>query len=836
MATIPPEVIDRAVDVLVDGVTDAAGLMSEMAQRHRGALLHIAEELCQEEAEQTRRMAATILTSAFMFHEVLAGGEGMLERIRSVEQLRDLNGDLTKSDLLAEWRAILKINYWPIFDIARRILQVIPPEQCKQLFEILTKTSEKLLHNRLMRSHDLTGAVFQRLIADRHFLAAYYTTPASATLLVGLAITEDVLSPINKSWSNPEDVKSLRIADFACGTGTLLSSAYHRLGQLHELHGGDSSSLHPDMMAGSLYGCDVLPAAAHLTASMLSGAHPTVVYDRSAIMTLAYGRQPDGSVSLGSIDLLDPQGKFEILSITARGLDASGETDVEAWQSLPHASFDFVIMNPPFTRATAHEGKTSDVPNPIFAAFGSTADEQRQMANATKQLTKGTSAHGNAGEASIFLVLAHQKLSPDGRLALVMPLSLMSGNSWEDSRRLLAKNYKNLVLVSITGTGSSNLAFSADTGMGECLVVGRKSRNGSSRATFVVLLDRPTNSLVGSICADQIDRLIESDNIRRLEDGPVGGTTILFGDKSLGQLIDAPIPKKGGWNIARISDFSLAQVAYQMVEMGRIWLPTMVERDCIDLPVTIVEDIAEIGPIHRDINGLTPSGGFRGPFDIVSLTPGKIPTYPVLWAHDAARERSLKFEEDREAIPRCAETQTEQEILDDKVDAIWKSASHCHFNCDFRFNSQSTCMQFTPRKTIGGTAWISISMKSIDYEKVLVLWANTTFGLLLRWWHSNRQQSGRGRISKMKLRTMPTLDVTALSDPQISLATELFDNMCELQLMPLHELHIDQNRKQLDKVFARDVLGLPESIYIKDGPIDVLRMKLSQEPSIRGSK
>jgi hypothetical protein len=39
-----------------------------------------------------------------------------------------------------------------------------------------------------MRSHDLTGAVFQKLIADRKFLAAYYTTPASAALLAGLAI------------------------------------------------------------------------------------------------------------------------------------------------------------------------------------------------------------------------------------------------------------------------------------------------------------------------------------------------------------------------------------------------------------------------------------------------------------------------------------------------------------------------------------------------------------------------------------------------------------------------------------------------------------------------
>ena len=112
-------------------------------------------------------------------------------------------------------------------------------------------------------------------------------------------------------------MKAIRIGDLACGTGTLLSTAYQRIGQLHELDGGDSESIHPDMMANALIGCDILPAAAHLTASMLSGAHPTAKYKRSCIMTVAYGRQPDGGVALGSLDLLDPQKKLDIVAISA---------------------------------------------------------------------------------------------------------------------------------------------------------------------------------------------------------------------------------------------------------------------------------------------------------------------------------------------------------------------------------------------------------------------------------------------------------------------------------------------------------------------------------------
>jgi hypothetical protein len=87
--------------------------------------------------------------------------------------------------------------------------------------------------------------------------------------------------------------------------------------------------IHPEMMARALVGCDVLPAAAHLTASMLAGAHPTVKYNQSSIMTVAYGRQPDGAIALGSLDLLDPQGTFEVLSITAQAAEGMGEAESE---------------------------------------------------------------------------------------------------------------------------------------------------------------------------------------------------------------------------------------------------------------------------------------------------------------------------------------------------------------------------------------------------------------------------------------------------------------------------------------------------------------------------
>jgi len=807
-------------------------LLGEITHAHPGAMHEICKVLCQHEDEQTQRMAATILANAFVFHESLARGPGQLSLVLSVDELR-ASGTLTKFAVLNEWRKILKLNYWPIFDIARRILELVPTADTKVLIEELAITADKLVENHLTRSHDLTGAVFQRLIADRKFLAAYYTTPASAALLVGLAITPE-RPPAGGSWASPEDVKTLRIADFACGTGTLLSTAYQRVGQLHELGGGDSEGLHPGMMAHSLVGCDVLPAAAHLTASMISGAHPTVKYTQSSIMTVAYGKQPDSGIALGSLDLLDPQRRLEILDITAKAVEGMGESERETWSALPHASFDVVVMNPPFTRATDHEAERLNVPNPMFAAFTSTAEEQRLMSNATKRLTAGTSAHGNAGEASIFLVLAHRKLKVGGMLALVMPLSLMPGDSWEDSRTLLAKNYTGLVLVSIAGARDEDMSFSADTGMGECLLVGRKSKTGSRRATFVVLKDRPAYPILGASAAKQIHRLIAGKNLHRLEDGPIGGTLLYFGDDVIGQAMDAPLPASGGWNLARIADLSLAQAAYQLANENRIWLPTMSKSDAINIVITTVQGIGEIGPLDRDINGRTPQGGIRGPFDTPPVEPGGPPTYPVLWSHDANRERTLAFDADCQAIPRRGSTAAERAALALKVSSVWGTASHCHFNRDFRFNSQSTGMQFTPRKTIGGRAWLSIKLASVEQEKALVLWANTSLGMLLRWWHSNKQQAGRGNIGKTMLQSLPVLDVTTLSPRQLKAAVKVFDAMSGLHLLPLHRIDEDAVRQKLDTRFGLEVLGLPPSVVEPGGPLELLRMKLAQEPSIRG--
>jgi hypothetical protein len=344
--------------------------------------------------------------------------------------------------------------------------------------------------------------------------------------------------------------------------------------------------------------------------------------------------------------------------------------------------------------------------------------------------------------------------------------------------------------------------------------------------------------MLGAHTAEQIRKLIERKGLQKLEDGPVGGTPLTFGDEIIGHAVDVPLPSPlGGWNLSRIADVSLAQTAYQLAIEQRIWLPTMPEHDAIRTPISVVSAIGRIGPLHLDIEYDAASpGGIRGPFKIVQVKSGAVPTYPVLWKHTANRERTISFEAEAEGIPHIGTTAAEKAVVAVKVPKVWKTASHLHFNRDFRFNSQSTAMQFTPRKTIGGRAWLSISLSSEDHEKVIALWGNTSLGLLLHWWHANKQQAGRGNVGKAALQMLPVLDVNKLSKRQVAAGVKLFDEVSDQQLLPVHEVDQDLVRKELDEKFAVNVLGLPLNVVTSGGPLELLRMKLSREPSIRGNK
>ena len=167
---------------------------------------------------------------------------------------------------------------------------------------------------------------------------------------------------------------------------------------------------------------------------------------------------------------------------------------------------------------------------------------------------------------------------------------------------------------------------------------------------------------------------------------------------------------------------------------------------------------------------------------------------------------------------------------------IWATATRAHYNRDLRFNSQSLIVAMTERKCLGGRAWPSVIFEDDEQEYAFALWCNSTLGLLMHWWTSNKTQSGRGTTTVTSIPNIPTLDTRALSAEQLSAAREAFYAMRDLRFLPFDQIDEDPNRAELDRRLLVDVLGLPSTLCEPDGPIDLLRRKLAAEPQIHGGK
>ena len=811
-ATTPSDAIERATAALEQGVLAASAMLCEAAELVSSTGDTVAEELKQDFDEQTAKMAATIIVNALMFQENLSG----YYDVRSVSQMMRDN-ELTPLRVTAEWMKILEVNYWSIFHIATDLLVSVNPSiYGARMLNILGDTADRL--REVAQSHDLVGTVFQKLIADRKFLATFYTRPESATLLAHLSI------PDNEQWAAADRLKEFRIADYACGTGTLIHAAYRRVNQLHRLAGGDPEALHGHMMEQSLTACDVLPSAVHLTASMLSSSYPQQHYAKTNTHIMEYGRKADGNgVAIGSLDLLDGEERRPMLFATAAPTTITGDGDQQSdYIYTPSASQSLVIMNPPFTRGSSDWAAIGPQAynKKQFRGLGNDRETQKKMSDLAKRFARGTCAHGYAGIASWFVALGDRMVGDDGTLALVLPMTALQSTSWQKTRSLIKQNYGDVIVLTIAAASAEDQSFSADTGMAETLLVCRKSpQTRRNRGLFVSLYRRPRNEMEAAEIARAIRSLVASRGLRTLEDGPAGAESLLVGAERVGEVVDAELLDGPPWSAIGLIDFSVAQTAWQLAR-GKVWLPQMSELEAPTIPFSTVDRICQIGINDVNIVGR----GQQTAFELVRPASNSA-AYPVLWNHDARRETYLIVAPDSEGRIKTDRAGRAAEI--------WATRSHAHHNRRFRFNSQPLAVAFTEQQTIGGTAWPNVRFEKREQEIAYTLWGNTTLGLLCYWWHSSRQQSGRGSMPISAIRTMPTLDVTRLTTEQLASAEAIFEDMRDLTFLPANEAYRDSARKELDYRVLIDLLGLPESIL---EPLDLLRLKWCSEPSVHGGK
>ena len=800
--------IERAAEVLEQGIHNAAVIVNGAIQHRPHIGKKIGELLVQEPGEQTTQMAMLIISNALVFQSSLARKPD-LETVPSLSELTADYGQLDSDEILRAWREIQKVNYAPIFNVAYNLVETLAADDklVGEILSVLRDTARELERMGLAQEHELAGIVFQKLIDNRKILKANYTRPESSALLCALALPE-----------LKSDPKKLKIADFACGTGSLLNGVYQRLLMLYEQAGGKGEAIHQSMMENNLVGCDILPNAAHLTASIIASTYPDVRIGGTRIHTMPYGTpRADGLYAIGALNLLsDPSGTLPLALDTTETATGQGTETTDLSEAFRHSEFDIVIQNPPYTRAGA-DGN-SNVPKSIFA------DKQEAAAMRASRKAQGRRLSGNnPGEGPDFVDLADRMLKRNGTMAFVLPVTAITGSSWQKVRKMWAEEYHNVLVITIAHEDIEECAFSADTGMAECLVVAKKGkRKNTGRGTFVCLKRCPRGELEA---LEIVKGLHTFKSIRQLDDDTLsGGDPLQIGDEVIGHVISSSIVQSdAGWPLSRVKDMNVVQSAYYLSK-GLIRIPR--QTSDIQLAIRPVSEIATLGIGTKDIRG----GGGRGAFDVEIGCPDTA-IYPGLWHldSDSDSQRAMLVPPNAHAHPRPNSAE--------KVERIMKSNGRVHYNVEMRFNANSLAVMFTAQDAIGVNKLPNVVFDNKIHDYAWTLWCNSTFGLLCHWYQSGKQQQGRGVLSRATFDAMPTLDVHQLSDEALANAERIFNELKHQKMLPFNQMDEDPVRHELDRLLLSEVLGITEAERpdVHEG-FALLRKMLCQEPSIHGGK
>ena len=196
--------------------------------------------------KEMRKGAAYLLVNQILFYHLLSKSrpndfDGLDE-----EKIQSL------ADLQTYFDKVLTIDYRPTFGF--KIATKLPKEALDPVKEtiniILALKPEKI-------QQEILGKIFHDLIPFeiRKAVAAFYTNNEAADFLAKLAVAKG----------------NDKVADFACGSGTLLVSAYHRKKKILEGQGRKFTSHdHIQFLEKDLTGIDIMPFAAHLAAVHLS--------------------------------------------------------------------------------------------------------------------------------------------------------------------------------------------------------------------------------------------------------------------------------------------------------------------------------------------------------------------------------------------------------------------------------------------------------------------------------------------------------------------------------------------------------------------------------------
>ena len=698
----------------------------------------IADIIAKSDQEKDRaaalRIGCLVIFNALAFQDRLAAAS---EDVPAV--LESLGAGL--QGLCNVWRDICtNIDYVPVFELASDIIDILlywPDKNQTWLIAPLIKAMED---TRVLEGHDLSGRLFHTLLTDAKFSGAYYTSVPAATLLSRLVFHE---WPPHVDWADHEFPASLNIADLACGTGTLLMAVASEAERRHTDAGGKhAAELHKAMVEQALHGYDVQLSAVHFAATTLAMLRPDIRFDRMNLWVMPLGAQ-GSTISLGSLDFL---GKSETavqfsLSPQETGGDnnktgkVTGIGPRQDTAILPE--LDLAIMNPPFTRSV--------IGNLLFGSLPKA--ERRKLQDELSRRLKSRRASATAGLGAAFVAAASPKLRPgEGRLALVLPVTVCTGPSWEQTRSLIEQDFA-LEMV-VTSHDPTRWNFSDSTDLSEALLIATRrpdgNQNAEHRTTFVNLWQNPK----GALDAHRVAHSVTNTTPAKLEGT---GTALLEVDgQHIGEMLSMPESKIAGkqWAGVQFAHADLTRSALRLLEDSEIWIPG--EEATARIPLTRLEVLGKLGPDIRDVRD-----GFE-PTDTVTA-------YPMVANHDTEQRKSLATEPDKYLAP-LVEPRPGRHLK--PFTQLWPKAARLLVGARFRLNTVRV-VAMRSNTNVLASMWWPIRVEGPSQERAFAVWLNSSLGLLTLLMIRNTTQGSWAQLKKADLEKLPVLNLRQLSPSQL---------------------------------------------------------------------
>jgi hypothetical protein len=740
-------------------------------------------EKAEDRRETAAKVSALVLANAFIFQQQLAQTDGRVTSLRKLDKQTDIVGAIAE-----HWNWIWKnIDYVPIFQLGEWVLNELPASASSGIAtRALLAEAIKICSQQAALRHDLMGRIYHWLLHNAKFLGTYYTSVSAATLLLKLTIA----AKWNQDFSDPAELANFKVADLACGTGTLLmataqaiSDAYIRSRADHDLSlkPKDMSKLHRALMENVLHGYDVLPSAVHLTASTLAMLAPEVAFVRMGLYVMPLGMD-HGIAKLGSLDFLTGDSVK-----TQMALDYSHTETIRTGAGFSQATkaevprLNLCVMNPPFVRSVGSN-----------LLFGSLPDERGRLQTELKRRVRLIGASATAGLGSVFVALADRRLDAAGRLAFVLPAALISGEAWADTRKLISDRYHLETVVSSQDAERQN--FSENTDLSEILFIARKrvEGEGDGRTTHINLWRNP-RSIHEAL--DLTNRILQVHDLVKIEDE--GVTTISGPGGKLAEMVSLP-PAQGeqNWYGGLFAQTELIRI-YRTLEEGELRVPGM--GGTVTMPLCRLDDIGNIGPDRKRI-----SEGFK-------VTRNEWTPFPAFWGHEANAVRAIAQKPNAKLSvwldsPRGP----------DYGPHLWERAGRILLvERLWPITHRVLAVGFDVE--ILGNTWWSLQSKSLsaDQEKALLLWFNSSPALLLYFGRRVVTRSAWMQMKQPAWKSMPALNVRKLSAKKLARLASEYDRLSVQDLEPLADLKTDPIRREIDNAIS-SVLKFPDLSFLRD--------------------